>query len=72
MGFLARPFPCWLFLDPEFRGKIPKDSSGVDGIRYSAMRVSGGFMSARVVVSRIWAILWKDTCNMRYAACNAG
>ena len=51
--------------------KLAKDPSGVYGIRYSVMRIFGVFGTG-VVVSRIWAIWWKDICNVGYAIRNAG
>ena len=42
MGFVAQPFSLsypWIHC---LEGKLPKDPSGVDGNRYSVMRISMG------------------------------
>ena len=44
------------------------------GLRYSVLGHEDlwGFRLTGVVVSRIWAIWWKDICNVGYAIRNAG
>jgi len=63
--------PTWNGLEC-FKEEITKGS--FRGLRYAVLGHEDlwGLRLTRVVVSRIWAIWWKDVCNVGYAVRNAG